>query len=150
MPVFMNDAAFLKKGYEISLDKAKLDFDAIYGYLNTTYWAKGMPVEKLRIALENSMCFGLYHHSAQVGLARIITDKATFAYLCDVYVMDTHRGIGLSKWMMQTILAHPELQGLRRWSLATADAQGLYKQFGFTPINNPENWMQIHSPYKAD
>jgi GNAT superfamily N-acetyltransferase len=150
MAIFMNDAAFLKKGYEISLDKAKLDFDAIYGYLTTTYWAKGMPREKLRIALENSMCFGLYYNGAQVGLARIITDKATFAYLCDVYVLDVHRGIGLSKWMMQTILAHPELQGLRRWSLATADAQGLYSQFGFGPINNPENWMQIHTPYKAD
>jgi GNAT superfamily N-acetyltransferase len=150
MAVFMNDAAFLKKGYEISLDKTKLDFDAIYGYLTTTYWAKGMPGEKLRIALENSMCFGLYYNGAQVGLARIITDKATFAYLCDVYVLDAHRGIGLSKWMMQTILAHPELQGLRRWSLATADAQGLYSQFGFGPINNPENWMQIHTPYKAD
>jgi GNAT superfamily N-acetyltransferase len=150
MAVFMNDAAFLKKGYEISLDKAKLDFDAIYGYLTTTYWAKGMPAEKLRVALENSMCFGLYYNGAQVGLARIITDKATFAYLCDVYVLDAHRGIGLSKWMMQTILAHPDLQGLRRWSLATADAQGLYSQFGFGPINNPENWMQIHTPYKAD
>jgi GNAT superfamily N-acetyltransferase len=150
MAVFMNDAAFLKEGYEISLDKTKLDFDAIYGYLTTTYWAKGMPGEKLRTALENSMCFGLYYNGTQVGLARIITDKATFAYLCDVYVLDAHRGIGLSKWMMQTILAHPELQGLRRWSLATADAQGLYSQFGFGPINNPENWMQIHTPYKAD
>jgi GNAT superfamily N-acetyltransferase len=150
MPVFMNEAAFLKKGYEISLDKTKLDFNVIYRYLTTTYWAKGMPVEKLKIALENSVCFGLYHNNAQVGLARIITDKATFAYLCDVFVLEAHRGIGLSKWMMQTILAHPDLQGLRRWSLATADAHGLYRQFGFVPINKPENWMQIHTPYKAD
>ncbi|MEO7212387.1 GNAT family N-acetyltransferase [Mucilaginibacter sp.] len=150
MAVFMNDTAFLKKGYEISLDKAKLDFDAIYSYLTTTYWAKGMPAEKLKTALENSMCFGLYHNGSQVGLSRVVTDQATFAYLCDVYVLETHRGIGLSKWMMQTILAHPDLQGLRRWSLATADAQGLYSQFGFTRINNPENWMQIHTPYKAD
>nr|WP_294943844.1 GNAT family N-acetyltransferase [uncultured Mucilaginibacter sp.] len=146
----MNEAAFLEKGYEISLDKTKLDFDVIYGYLTTTYWAKGMAVEKLKIALENSVCFGLYHNNAQVGLARIITDKATFAYLCDVFVLDAHRGIGLSKWMMQTILAHPDLLGLRRWSLATADAHGLYRQFGFVPINKPENWMQIHTPYKAD
>jgi GNAT superfamily N-acetyltransferase len=124
MAVFMNDAAFLKKGYEISLDKAKLDFDAIYSYLTTTYWAKGMPGEKLRIALENSMCFGLYYNGAQVGLARIITDKATFAYLCDVYVLDAHRGIGLSKWMMQTILAHPELQGAAPMELSNGRCTG--------------------------
>jgi GNAT superfamily N-acetyltransferase len=151
MPVFMNDAAFLKKGFEISTDKDKLDFDLIFDYLDKqSYWAKGMPAEKLRIALTNSMCFGVYKGGMQIGLARVVTDKATFAYLCDVFIMEEHRGIGLSKWLLQTILAHPELQGLRRWSLATADAQGLYSQFGFGPINNPERWMQIHTPYKAD
>ncbi|RFZ86055.1 N-acetyltransferase [Mucilaginibacter terrenus] len=147
----MNDNAFHKKGYEISTDKQKLDFDLIFNYLDKqSYWAKGMPQEKLRIALDNSMCFGVYKNNAQVGLARVITDKATFAYLCDVFILEGHRGTGLSKWLMQTILAHSELQGLRRWSLATADAHGLYSQFGFSIVSNPENWMQIHSPYKKD
>lgn len=147
----MNDDAFHRKGYLISTDKDLLDADMIYNWLDTvSYWAKGMPREKLDIALENSMCFGVYHNKKQVGLARLVTDKATFAYLCDVFILEAHQGIGLSKWLMQTILAHPELQGLRRWSLATVDAQGLYSQFGFTALTKPENWMQIHTPYKAD
>lgn len=151
MAVFMSDEAFLKKGFEISTDKLKLDFDAIFHYLDKeSYWAKGMPQAKLKIAIENSMCFGVYKNGVQAGLARVITDKATFAYLCDVFILKEHRGLGLSKWLMQTILAHPELQGLRRWSLATADAHGLYNQFGFGSINKPESWMQIHTPYKAD
>jgi GNAT superfamily N-acetyltransferase len=151
MAVFMNDNAFYKKGYEISTDKQKLNVDLIFEYLDKqSYWGKGMPEEKLRIALENSICFGVYKNSAQVGLARVITDKATFAYLCDVFILEEHRGIGLSKWLMQTILSHQDLQGLRRWSLATADAHGLYSQFGFSVINNPDNWMQIHTPYKKD
>ncbi|AMR33034.1 GNAT family acetyltransferase [Mucilaginibacter sp. PAMC 26640] len=147
----MNDEAFLKKGFEISTEFKKLDFNIIFNYLDKeSYWAKGIPVDKLKIALEHSMCFGVYKDGAQVGLARVITDKATFAYLCDVFILDKYRGIGLSKWLMQTIMEYPELRGLRRWSLATADAQGLYKQFGFGPIKNPENWMQIHTPYKTD
>ena len=151
MPVFMNDDAFSKKGFEISTDKAKLNFELIFNYLDKqSYWAKGIPVEKLRVALANSMCFGVYKNDVQVGLARVVTDNATFAYLCDVFILKEHRGMGLSKWLMQTILAHPTLQELRRWSLATEDAQGLYSQFGFKPINYPERWMQIHSPYNAD
>ncbi|MGY4536589.1 N-acetylglutamate synthase-like GNAT family acetyltransferase [Mucilaginibacter sp. UYNi724] len=151
MPVFMNDEAFIKKGYQISMDDSLLDFEMIFNYLDwQSYWAKGMPPEKLRKAIENSMCFGVYKDSIQVGFARVVSDKATFAYLCDVFILPANQGVGLSKWLMQNIMAHPDLQGLRRWSLATLDAHGLYKQFGFTEINNPERWMQIFTPYIAD
>ena len=147
----MNDDVFLKKGFIISTDNNLLDFDIIHGYLATeSYWGKGMPADKLEKAIANSLCFGIYKNNRQAGFARVVTDKATFAYLCDVFVLEDFKGIGLSKWMMQTIMAHPDLQELRRWSLATADAHGLYKQFGFTEINNPERWMQIFKPYIKD
>ena len=87
-------------------------------------------------------------HNKLAGFARVVTDKATFAYICDVFVLEDHRRLGLSKWLMQTIMQHPELQGLRRWSLATADAHGLYAQFGFTPLSKPEKWMEIFTPYQ--
>lgn len=146
----MNDAAFAKKGFHISTDQALLNFETIYQYLDLdSYWAQGIPPETLRKAINNSLCFGIYHHGQQAGFARVITDKATFAYLCDVFVLPAHRGIGLSKWLVQTICAHPDLQGLRRWSLATADAHGLYAQFGFTAISKPERWMEIFSPYSS-
>jgi GNAT superfamily N-acetyltransferase len=151
MPIFMNDAAFMKKGFHISTDKTLLNFDVIYNYLaNDSYWAKEMPRKKLKIAIDNSLCFGIYKNGEQAGFARVVTDKATFAYVCDVFVLPAYRGIGLSKWLVQTILALPELEGLRRWSLATLDAQGLYSQFGFTQITNPERWMQIYTPYLKD
>jgi len=151
MHTAINDAVFLKKGFEISTDKDLLDFQMIYSYLSDeSYWSKGISVEKVRRSIENSICFGVYHHGRQVGFARIITDKATFAYLCDVFILDDFRGQGLSKWLIQTILAHAELQGLRRWSLATADAHGLYSQFGFMPLTSPENWMGIYTPFKVD
>ncbi|MBW4891565.1 GNAT family N-acetyltransferase [Mucilaginibacter sp. HMF5004] len=146
--VIMNDDVFIKKGFLISTDKGLLDIDVIYKYLNEdSYWAKGIPKEKLERAIANSMCFGVYHDKKQIGFARMITDKATFGYLADVFVLDDYRGAGLSKWLMQTIMQHPELQGMRRWSLATADAHGLYEQFGFTQITNPERWMQIFNSY---
>jgi GNAT superfamily N-acetyltransferase len=148
MKVIINDGAYHKKGFSISTDQNLLDFDMIYRYLDQeSYWAKGIPADRLRKAIENSFCFGVYHQQQQVGFARVVTDKATFAYICDVFVLDDYRGQGLSKWLMQTIRAHPDLQGLRRWSLATADAHGLYQQFGFTPITKPERWMEIFSPY---
>jgi GNAT superfamily N-acetyltransferase len=151
MPVFMNPAAFAKKGYTISTDNALLNFETIFDYLNLqSYWAKGIQAAKLKTAIDNSLCFGVYQNGAQVGFARVITDKATFAYLCDVFVLPTYRGAGLSKWLVQTILEHPDLQGLRRWSLATLDAHGLYKQFGFKEVSNPEIWMQIFTPYISD
>jgi len=148
MKVIINDEAYHKKGFSISNDQSLLDFETIYRYLDKdSYWAKGIPPDRLRRAIENSLCFGVYHQQRQVGLARVITDKATFAYICDVFVLDDYRGQGLSKWLMQTIRTHPDLQGLRRWSLATSDAHGLYQQFGFTPISKPESWMEIFSPY---
>ncbi len=148
MRTIINDNAFVNKGFAISTDKTLIDFDVVYNYLSyQSYWAKGIPTHTLKNAIENSLCFGIYQASAQVGFARVITDKATFAYICDVFVLDNYRRLGLSKWLIQTIKQHPELQGLRRWSLATADAHGLYEQFGFTTITRPERWMEIFAPY---
>ncbi|WP_295667164.1 GNAT family N-acetyltransferase [uncultured Mucilaginibacter sp.] len=150
MYVFMNADTFLKKGYLISTDKSLLDFNSIYQYLSEeSYWAKGLPAERLVKAIENSICFGIFKENRQVGFARVVTDKATFAYICDVFVLPGCRGIGLSKWLIQSITEHPELQGLRRWSLATADAHGLYSQFGFTNLSRPENWMERFKPYQV-
>lgn len=151
MHTVINDEAFLKKGFKISTDKSLLDFDMIYNYLSKeSYWSRGIPVEKVKESIESSMCFGIYKDDKQVGFARVITDKAIFAYLCDVFILEDFRRLGLSKWLMQTILSHPDLQGLRRWLLATADAHGLYNQFGFTTINNPERWLGIYTPFKTD
>jgi GNAT superfamily N-acetyltransferase len=150
MFVVMNDDFFLKKGFLISTDQSLLDMDMIYKYLSDdSYWAKGITSDRVKRAIENSLCFGVYQHNTQIGLARIITDKATFAYLCDVFILPEYRGNGLSKWLMQSIVTYPDLQGLRRWSLATADAHGLYSQFGFTPVSRPEVWMEIYKPYQS-
>jgi GNAT superfamily N-acetyltransferase len=144
----MNDRFFLEKGFFISTDKNLIDLNVIYEYLDKdSYWAQNIPLETLRKAVQNSLCFGIYKDASQVGLARVITDNATFAYICDVFVLPDFRGLGLSKWLMQTIVNYPELQGLRRWSLATADAHGLYSQFGFTPVIRPDRWMEIYKPY---
>jgi len=149
MKTIMNDRAFLDKGYSISTDKSMIDFEKVYAYLDKeSYWAKGVTAERLKRAIENSMCFVILKQNELAGFARVITDKATFAYICDVFVLEQHRRLGLSKWLMQTIMQHPELQGLRRWSLATADAHGLYEQVGFVPLSKPENWMEIYIPYK--
>jgi GNAT superfamily N-acetyltransferase len=150
MKVIMNDDAFVKKGFSISTDKSLIDFEVIFNYLaNESYWAKGIPAEILKTAIANSMCFGIYKQGLQAGFARVVTDKATFAYICDVFILADYRHTGLSKWLIQTIKQHHELQGLRRWSLATADAHGLYAQFDFTAISRPDRWMEIFTPYKA-
>ncbi|MEP6614735.1 MAG: GNAT family N-acetyltransferase [Mucilaginibacter sp.] len=150
MYTIINDEVFLKKGFNISTDKTQLDFELIYNYLDKeSYWAQGIPPETLKNAIAGSLCFGIYNHDKQVGFARVVTDNATFAYICDVFVIADYRRLGLSKWLIQTIITHPGLQGLRRWSLATADAHGLYKQFGFSELSKPQNWMEIHAPYKA-
>ena len=150
MHVIMNDDAFLKNGFRISTDQSLLDFEMIYTYLSDeSYWAIGIPAATLKKAIENSLCFGVYKQNTQVGLARVVTDQATFAYICDVFILPDFRGLGLSKWLMQTITGHPELQGLRRWSLATADAHGLYRQFGFATISRPERWMEKFNPYQS-
>ena len=150
MKVIMNDKAFLDKGYSISTDKSLLDFDVIYKYLDQeSYWAKGIPATTLKKSIANSFCFGVYYDNEQIGFAKVITDKATFAYIADVFILPEFRGKGLSKWLIQTIVNHADLQGLRRWSLATADAHGLYSQFGFTEITRPERWMEIFTPYQV-
>lgn len=133
--------------YYISTDKARLDTAFIHAYLTRSYWAEGIPIETVQKALDGSLAFGIFTGNEQVGFARIITDGATFAYLADVFVIEEHRGKGLSKMLMRKILAHPQLQGLRRILLATRDAHNLYKQFNFQPIPNPEAWMQLHQPH---
>jgi GNAT superfamily N-acetyltransferase len=149
MRTYINDDVLIKKGFSISNDHGLLDFEVIYKYLSEdSYWAKGIDAERVRKAIENSMCFGVYKQNEQIGLARVITDEATFAYICDVFILEEFRGQGLSKWLIQSIIEHPDLQGLRRWSLATLDAHGLYSQFGFTQISRPERWMEIYRPYQ--
>ena len=133
------------ENFTISTDPARLDLDAITDFLSRAYWAKGRPRERIERSLANSLVFGLYDGEKQIGLARVVTDYATFAWLCDVCIDEAYRGVGLGKWLMQTIHEHPELQGLRRWILATRDAHGLYKQFGWKPLEDPEKWMEIFS-----
>lgn len=137
-----------KNEFTISDDKEKIDAEYVHGFLTTSYWSPGIPIEKVKRGIENSMCFGVYHNNdqslpvgRQVGFARVITDKATFAYIADVFIDENYRGKGLSKLLMKTIMSHPDLQGLRRIMLATKDAHGLYAQFGFVPFTTPERWM---------
>jgi N-acetylglutamate synthase-like GNAT family acetyltransferase len=136
----------LPAGYLISSDPALLNLDVIHGFISQSYWAKDIPRALVERTLKNSLCWGVYHEASQVGFARVITDKATFAYLADVFVLPEHRGRELSKALVATIRAHPDLQGLRRWMLITVDAQGLYEQFGFKPVPHPERHMEIHRP----
>jgi GNAT superfamily N-acetyltransferase len=135
--------------FVISTDPARMDVDTIQRYLSEmSYWAKGVPKDVVARGIANSLSFGVYHEptGAQVGIARVITDKATFAYLSDVFIAPEYRGRGLSKWLMEVILAHPELQGLRRWLLFTNDAHSLYARFGFVETPDPWRIMQIHNP----
>lgn len=118
----------------------------IHQFLAASYWARDIPLELVRRSIENSLCFGIYEGGEQLAFARVITDYATFGYVSDVFVVPSHRGRGLSKWLMEEIRAHPELQVLRRWHLVTADAQALYKQFGFTELSKPEMHMEITIP----
>jgi N-acetylglutamate synthase-like GNAT family acetyltransferase len=136
----------LPEGYLISSDPALLNLDVIHSFIAQSYWAKDIPKPLVERMIRNSLCRGVYHRAAQVGFARVITDQATFAYLADVFILPEHRGKGLSKALVATILAHPDLQGLRRWMLVTADAQSLYEQFGFKAVPQPERHMEIHRP----
>ncbi len=130
--------------YSISTDPKRLDLDVIHDYLKNCYWAEGIPRGTVQRSIGGSLCFGIYDDVAQVGFARVITDFATYAYLADVFVLESHRRLGLSKWLMECILAHPELQGLRRWSLVTRDAHGLYSRFGFVVPPAPERYMEMY------
>jgi GNAT superfamily N-acetyltransferase len=129
--------------YDISTDPSRLQLEAIHACLTRSYWSPGIPKEIVARAIANSLCFGIYLGDSQVGFARVVTDKASFAYLADVYVLEEHRGQGLSKRLVAQILAHPDLQGMRRFMLATADAHGLYTQFGFKPLAKPQSVMEI-------
>jgi len=130
-----------KDNYIISTDPAKLDIDAIADMLTRAYWAQGRTPEMIARYVRHSLVFGIYRDDKQVGLARVVSDYTTFAWLCDVFIHEDHRSHGLGKWLMETVHAHPDLQGLRRWLLATKDAHGLYRQFGWTQLDQPERWM---------
>jgi GNAT superfamily N-acetyltransferase len=133
--------------FVISTDLDRLDLDVIHGFLTNCYWAKGIPREVVARSIEHSLCFGVYDgNGAQIGFARVVSDFATVAYLGDVFVLESHRGRGLSKWMMECITQHPALHGLRRWILLTRDAHGLYSQFGFAPVKSPDRYMELHRP----
>jgi len=132
--------------YQVTTDKSKFNFELIYQFISNSYWAKNIPRDVMKKAIDNSLCFGVFDGLCQVGFARVVTDGATFGYLADVFVLPSHRGLGLSKLMMEKIIIHPELQGLRRMMLATADAHGLYQQFDFKPLSKPANMMECWDP----
>jgi GNAT superfamily N-acetyltransferase len=135
-----------KGEYLISTDRDKLDVNVVYGYLTESYWARGISREVVGRSIQNSLCFGVFFNGEQIGFARVISDCATYAYLGDVFILEKCRGRGLAKWLMECIVAHPKLQGLRRWTLATRDAHGLYAKFGFTPLAKPDRIMELHHP----
>jgi len=131
----------------ISTDRSQLDLPMLHSFLTESYWSPGIPMGTVEKAIENSLCFGAYDSDGkQVGFARVVTDKASFAYLADVFVLPSYRGNGISKLLMEAYSHHPDLQGLRRHMLATRDGHGLYKKFGFVPVPNPEILMQKHDP----
>lgn len=129
--------------FSVRDEPERLDVAVIHAYLRRSYWAENIPLDVVERAIRGALCFGLYHDREQIGFARVITDRATFAYLADVFVLESWRGRGLSKFLMRCIRTHPDLQGLRRWMLATADAHGLYQQFGFSGLRQPERLMEI-------
>lgn len=136
-----------RDGYTISTDRARLDLDVICGFLARSYWAAGISRDVVARSIEHSLCFGLYAPAGeQVGFCRAITDYATTAYLADVFVLEEHRGRGLGVWLIETVRAHPALQDLRVWRLATLDAHGLYEKSGFSPLAHPERMMEIVDP----
>ncbi len=134
-------------GYEISTDARRLNLDVIHAFLaQESYWSQGVPRSVVERAIANSLCFGVYHGDVQVGFARVVTDRSTFALLADVFVLKGHRGKGLSKWLVRCVVEHEDLQGLRRFLLATSDAHGLYSQFGFDALGNPSRFMEVFRP----
>ncbi len=130
--------------FTVSADPSKLDVEAVYDFLTHCYWSEGIPRETVERAIKHSICFGLFDGKKQIGFARVISDRATYAYLCDVYVLESYRGKGLGTWLMSCVMKHPELQGLRRFTLLTRDAHGLYQKFGFAAAKNPSRYMEIH------
>jgi len=136
----------MAEAYEISTDTARFDVDLIHDFLRNSYWARNIPRTVVEKCIRGSLCFGAFAGGQQVAFARAITDRVTFAYLADVFVLPAHRGRGVARLLMRSILDHPDLQGLRRWLLATRDAHGLYARFGFQPLKEVENYMTIHNP----
>jgi GNAT superfamily N-acetyltransferase len=133
--------------FEVTTDRDRLDIQTIHDFLaRESEWARGVAREMVEMPIEHSLCFGMFHRNRQVGFARVITDCATIAYLGDVFVLKDYRGRGLAKWLMECVVAHPALQGLRRWILVTADAHGLCRKYGFTPLALPERFMELHGP----
>jgi GNAT superfamily N-acetyltransferase len=130
----------------ITTDPSRLDLDVIHGFLASSYWAAGIPRETVERAVRHSLCFGAFDGQHQVGFARVVSDYATYAYVSDVFVLPSHRGRGVGKQIMAAIVAHPDLQGLRRWTLFTRDAHGLYQQYGFAEARHPERLMEILGP----
>ena len=139
-----------REGFTISTDPARLDIDAVCDFLTRAYWANTRPRARTERAIQNSLVFGVYEGERQIGLARVVTDYSIFAYLCDVFIHEDYRAHGLGKWLIQTILDHPDLRDMRRWVLVTNDAHGLYKQFGFTSIEDPEHWMQMFKRFPEE
>lgn len=130
----------------ISTDPSRLDLKVVHGFLATAYWSPQVPLEIVKRAIEHSLSFGVYRDGEQIGFARVVTDYATFAYLADVFILEPFRGQGLGQWLIEVILAHPELQGFRRWLLATRDAHELYRRFGFAALSYPQNFMEVWRP----
>ena len=135
-----------REGFAITTETSFFNVEFIHAFLSKSYWAENIPLETVQQSIDNSLCFGVFHLGRQIGFARVITDKTTFGYLADVFIDEAYRGQGLSKWLMEEIMAHPDLLGLRRMMLATRDANGLYAKFGFSELTFPERWMQIHKP----
>lgn len=137
---------WIRENFTISTDKGLLNAAYIHKFLTQSYWAENIPIDIVQKSIDGSVCFGVFQNQQQVGFARVITDKATFAYLADVFIDEDYRGRGLSKWLIEVILSHPDLQKLRRFMLATRDAHGLYEKFGFSMLNAPVRWMEKHNP----
>ena len=139
-------------GFTISTNRDRIDLDVVHGFLSTSYWAEGISRETVKRSLDHSLCFGLYHGERQIGFARVISDRATFAYLGDVFVLDAYRGCGLATWLMDVVHAHPELQGFRRWVLLTRDAHALYRKCGYASLAAPDRYMErwVKNVYRGD
>src|SRR5262245_11238257 len=148
----MSEPNWTRSDYRFCLGSDAMDLVAVHAYLSRSYWAEGISFDLVARAMRQSLCFGLFHNRGQVAFARVITDRATFAYLCDVYVLEEHRNRGLATWLMEEVVRSPDLQGLRRFVLATKDAHSLYARFGFQPLARPEIFMEISRPglYRND
>jgi GNAT superfamily N-acetyltransferase len=143
----MNEITVTKDDYLLTTDKSKLDLKMIHDFLaHESHWAKNIPFDRVKKSIENSLNFGLFYQGKQIGFARVISDFSTIAYLGDLFILKEHRGKGLSRWMLEEIMNHPDLSGLRRWILVTKEEHDVYQQYGWAMVARPENWMEIHDP----